>query len=258
MNIQINCIFNQIIYPNSTVDFSCFENGYMLLENIGSVEIITTNERVSLNNEIILVGNKFKLNNCSSKKSVEIRGITFSNLKRSIRNAPNIISIKDEYQVQLAKRTLNLPKGSQNLEQIYKDLGSLLSLNFSKCTQFLSTQFIDSRLIKINRYIRKYYWKPITLDFLAEMIGCTPVYLSNTYSKVFKVPPIRHLQMIRMKKAAMLLAETDLVIKEIAKNLGYISSSQFSVIFKRYYLYTPLEFRILNISKQKTIEEEKR
>jgi AraC-like DNA-binding protein len=254
MNIQIKCIFTQVIYPNSTVDFAYFENGYILLENKGPIEIITTNERVSLNNEIVLAGNNIKLNNCSSKKSVELKGITFSNLNRSIHSAPKITSIKDEYQVQLAKRTLHSPKGPQNIEQIYKDLSALLSLNFSKCTQFLSTHFIDSRLIKINRFIRKYYWKPITLDFLAEMIGCTPVYLSNTYSRVFKVPPIRHLQMIRMKKAAVLLAETDMVIKEIAKSLGYISSSQFSVIFKRYYLYTPLEFRILNISKQKTEE----
>lgn len=107
----------------------------------------------------------------------------------------------------------------------------------------LITKKIDSRLIMVNRYIRKYYSDPITLDKLADLIGCNPVYLSNTYSKVFKISPIKHLQVIRMKKACDLLTETNLVISEIASKLGYYSVSQFGVFFKRQFGHTPKEYR---------------
>jgi len=54
---------------------------------------------------------------------------------------------------------------------------------------------------------------------------------------------MKHLQVMRMKKASELLKETSISIKEIAVSLGYVSSSQFSLIFKRYFFCTPVEYR---------------
>lgn len=102
---------------------------------------------------------------------------------------------------------------------------------------------IDPRLIQLNRYIRKNYNTPISLLDLADYIGVHPTYLSNTYSKVFKISPILFLNQLRMKAAKELLVDHGLTIKEIAELVGYNSVSQFSLIFKRFHSKTPSQFR---------------
>ena len=103
---------------------------------------------------------------------------------------------------------------------------------------------LDNRLIKIHRYIRVNYDKPITLPELADLANCNPMYLSNTFSKVFGISPVRYLQNIRMNQAALLLKETSLTIKEVTNQVGYISNSQFTELFKRHYNMTPTDYRM--------------
>ncbi|MBO9610242.1 MAG: helix-turn-helix transcriptional regulator [Paenibacillaceae bacterium] len=102
---------------------------------------------------------------------------------------------------------------------------------------------VDSRLIRINRYIRANYEKPLSLTDLAGLIACNPVYLCNMYSKVFQISPMKHIQMLRMKKAAFLLTKSTLSVKDISSNLGYFSTSQFCSFFKQYYNQSPTEYR---------------
>lgn len=102
---------------------------------------------------------------------------------------------------------------------------------------------IDNRLIIIHRMIRSQYSEPLTLEDMAARISCNPVYLSNTYKKVFGCTPIKSLQKIRVQKGHELLKHTDLTINEITKSVGYISSSQFSGYYKKYYGCSPSEHR---------------
>ncbi|WP_165861400.1 helix-turn-helix transcriptional regulator [Paenibacillus paeoniae] len=102
---------------------------------------------------------------------------------------------------------------------------------------------IDPRLIQLNRYIRKNYNTPLSLQDLADYVGVHPTYLSNTYSKVFNTSPILFLNQLRMKAAKVLLANPEFTIKEIAELVGYNSVSQFSLLFKRFHSLTPSEFR---------------
>ncbi|SDT35519.1 AraC-type DNA-binding protein [Paenibacillaceae bacterium GAS479] len=106
-----------------------------------------------------------------------------------------------------------------------------------------SRDYIDPRLIQLNRYIRKNYNTPISLQELADYVGVHPTYLSNTYSKVFKISPILFLNQLRLRAAKELLIDHELTIKEIAELVGYNSVSQFSLIFKRFHSKTPSQFR---------------
>ncbi|WP_397386400.1 helix-turn-helix domain-containing protein [Paenibacillus sp. RRE4] len=107
---------------------------------------------------------------------------------------------------------------------------------------------IDCRLIKVNRYIRENYSQPLCLHTLSDIIQCHPTYLCNTYSKVFKISPMKYLQSIRMIKAAELLTQSNDSIGEIAKKLGYISNSQFTDLFKRWHGVPPMMYRSINSS----------
>jgi len=103
---------------------------------------------------------------------------------------------------------------------------------------------IDPRLIWIHRTIRMKYREPLTLEGLADSLQCNPVYLSNTYSKVFHCSPMKHLQRVRVDKARQLLADTDLSINDITLSVGYISRSQLAAYFKKHYGVTPSEYRM--------------
>jgi YesN/AraC family two-component response regulator len=102
---------------------------------------------------------------------------------------------------------------------------------------------MDSRLIRVNRFLRDNCDKSLSLQQLADMIQCNPVYLCNTYSKIFKISPMKKLQILKMQKAKMWLKDTDISVFEISHKLGYVSSSQFAELFKRYHGVSPIEFR---------------
>jgi AraC-like DNA-binding protein len=107
---------------------------------------------------------------------------------------------------------------------------------------------IDSRLIRLNRYIRKNYNSSLSLQDLADYVGVHPTYLSNTYSKVFKISPILFINQLRMEAAKELLVQHNLTIKHIAEIVGYNSTSQFSLIFKRFNSKTPSQYRVEALS----------
>ncbi|WP_367997060.1 helix-turn-helix domain-containing protein [Paenibacillus sp. MZ03-122A] len=48
---------------------------------------------------------------------------------------------------------------------------------------------------------------------------------------------------IRVQKGRELLEKSDLTNSEITRYVGYISSSQFSGYYKKYYGFSPSEFR---------------
>jgi YesN/AraC family two-component response regulator len=133
--------------------------------------------------------------------------------------------------------------------QVMKDLSHSFSELYESVIQIDRSRnnstrtMIDPRLIWIHRVIRNQYQEQLTLNILADKLQCNPVYLSNTYSKVFKFSPMKHLQAVRIKKAQQLLVETDLPISEITKSVGYISKSQFASYFKKHVGVTPSEYR---------------
>lgn len=102
---------------------------------------------------------------------------------------------------------------------------------------------IDPRLVEINNFIKKNYTKPLSLQDLADYVGLHPTYLCNSYSKVFKKSPIYFVNQLRLKKAIELIEQPELSITQIAKMVGYNNLSQFSSIFKRFYLKSPSMYR---------------
>jgi AraC-like DNA-binding protein len=70
-----------------------------------------------------------------------------------------------------------------------------------------------------------------------------PTTLKNLYKKVYGMPVAAHMKEHRMKKAAILLKETNDSIASIAGQVGYESQSKFSAAFKEYYNVTPNNYR---------------
>lgn len=195
----------------------------------------------------VVIGRKFSINN-DQKKILSIRGFVFN----------CIDSEKGRNQFNLYKDSLNFQEVSNIFNHV--TCPTKMSKQLSECIPSILEQItnntsnrggfsrqsgsMDKRLILINRYIRNNFQKPLTLQVLADLIECNPIYLSNTYSKTFRIPPMKFVQQLRMKKAKELLITEDLTVGEIANMLGYVSGSQFSELFKKYYHVTPSQFRV--------------
>lgn len=95
----------------------------------------------------------------------------------------------------------------------------------------------------VQSYIQEFYYKDISLEYLAKLVGLTPQYLCKTFKDHCHIGIIEYMSKIRLQEAKKLLIETDLPIKEIVSRVGYNDCSYFGKIFKRYEKMTPTEFR---------------
>jgi AraC-like DNA-binding protein len=98
-------------------------------------------------------------------------------------------------------------------------------------------------LTDIKCYLEEHYPLFITIKNLSHRAGVNSIKLQNGFKQLFERPVYSYLTDIRMRKAAELLSNTEMSIKEISAVTGYRSSSKFIPMFKKYYGLTPLEYR---------------
>lgn len=253
MYVSISCInTNNIIVPGNQFRTELKANHFAYYEIQNELELRRRNESLKLLKGSVVFGRQFKLLNRSTNFAC-IKGVIFK--CDWIPSSMDVFWLgAEQIETTLFRSKSNLFDNSYSIDiqygQLEQLLPSYLQELLNKTSQYGERRDqirgkIDTRLIRVNRYIRENYHRPITLQMLAELIHCNPIYLSNTYSKVFNISPLKYLQNIRMEKAQSLLVETGLSIKEIANHLGYISNSQFTDLFKRYFNYTPSEYRIM-------------
>jgi len=73
--------------------------------------------------------------------------------------------------------------------------------------------------------------EPPTLEALGKQVGCSPFYLSRIFSQQMGQTISQFLRQLRMEKAAELLRQGRLNVTQVAMEVGYSSSSHFSVAF---------------------------
>jgi len=81
-----------------------------------------------------------------------------------------------------------------------------------------------------------------TLAEIADEVGVSPVYLTQSFRQVEGVPLYRYHVRLRLARALDLLAEYD-DLSALAQDLGFSSHSHFAATFQQAYKRTPSEFR---------------
>lgn len=102
----------------------------------------------------------------------------------------------------------------------------------------------DSRRVqKVQEYINEHYKEEVRLNFLADMVGMTPV----SFSRFFKLRTGKSLSDyiidIRLGFAARLLVDSTMSIAEICYECGFNNLSNFNRIFRKKKECSPKEFR---------------
>lgn len=103
----------------------------------------------------------------------------------------------------------------------------------------------EERIVEIISFVQKHY-VDVTLDMLVEDFHLSKPYLSKYIKEKAGVTFQELVREERMKKARMLLKETNQTVETIAANVGYENVEHFNRLFKKAYQMTPVQYRKQN------------
>lgn len=102
----------------------------------------------------------------------------------------------------------------------------------------------EGRLIKtVKAFVEENYFKPIGLNETAEVVSLNPIYFSALFREQTGEKFTTYLQNVRIGKAKHLLKTTNLSIKKVAEQVGYIDEKYFSRLFLKATGVKPVEYR---------------
>ena len=82
----------------------------------------------------------------------------------------------------------------------------------------------------------------LSVEELGEQMGMSRVQLYRKIKSLTNYTPVEFVRITRLKKAASLLASTDMSVSEITYEVGFTSSSYFAKCYKEYYGESPTDF----------------
>lgn len=89
----------------------------------------------------------------------------------------------------------------------------------------------QDRVERVIAILKSNLVEPPALEALGKQVGCSSFYLSRTFSQQMGKTISQFIRQLRMEKAAELLRAGKLNVTQVAMEVGYASSSHFSVAF---------------------------
>jgi AraC-like DNA-binding protein len=98
-------------------------------------------------------------------------------------------------------------------------------------------------VMRLRKILESDLAQPVELDKLAAEFKCRPETLIRKFSASFGVTPVKFRTKVRLRYACRLLAESNLSIKEIARECGFDSQEYFARQFRKYIKTAPGAYR---------------
>ncbi|MDQ0058587.1 response regulator [Paenibacillus harenae] len=156
---------------------------------------------------------------------------------------------------EMTKSGVQLPGGAIDMHELQSRLGSCETFKLMQeemvraIEQIYSMVDVDSGnkdkilLSKIKQYIEEKYAEEITLESVAGIAFMNPYYFSSFFKKHTKQNFKQYVTEVRMKQAVRLLLHTDMMVYEIADQVGYNNARHFSDMFKKQFGRLPNDYR---------------
>ena len=87
------------------------------------------------------------------------------------------------------------------------------------------------------------YATELSLDDIARRVASSRRQLQRAYAEIGDTTFREHLTGVRMRRAAELLAQRGLTVREVAFRVGYRQPAQFAKAFRRHHGASPSDFR---------------
>lgn len=102
---------------------------------------------------------------------------------------------------------------------------------------------ISLSIPKVQAFMQGHLNKPLTLEHLAKLCGCSKFHFSRQYHEITGKSPLKHFNEMKMEHACFLLEQTTFRVSEIADQLGYDDALYFSRVFRKVYGQAPSMYR---------------
>ena len=96
---------------------------------------------------------------------------------------------------------------------------------------------------KVHDYLLEHLSERVTIEELSRMFHINATTLKDAFKTEYGTSLAAHIKEHRMEKAATLLCESGMSVAEIAKIVGFESTSRFATAFKEAYGVLPSEYR---------------
>lgn len=151
-----------------------------------------------------------------------------------------ILGIKDNFNSQTAEGDMLVKSYNYrlfaHLIKNYRDESSDNTKNFLKSGKL-------ENLDKVLSYIDSHYNEKITTSDLADMCYLSEGYFCRFFKKITGRTASDYIAELRVKKASIMLKNTDSSISEIASQTGFDDANYFARVFKKVNGITPSEYR---------------
>lgn len=102
------------------------------------------------------------------------------------------------------------------------------------------------KIMPVLQYVTDNYNENISIEELSELLHFSRHYFCRLFKKATNTTFVEYRNFVRICKAENMLRNTDKSISDIACDLGFASLSYFVRTFKKYKLYSPLEYKKLS------------
>ncbi|MCR8843237.1 response regulator [Paenibacillus sp. SC116] len=130
-----------------------------------------------------------------------------------------------------------------NREQWERELYTTLQHVMQRYIHLVSSTS-QSVILKAKQYIREHADGTLTLKRVADFVHVHPHHLSERFKAETGMNYIEFVTMVRIERACELLQNTELMVSEIARIVGYEDVKYFAQLFKRYMKCTPSDYRV--------------
>jgi AraC-like DNA-binding protein len=175
-----------------------------------------------------------QLADCEGDLDSELRAAIFPEKERSIVSSARPMT-PDQQQVVTSLLHPPVAKAAQSLWYQSKALELMAHFLFTpKDPEFFcmrQKRVARDRVERTKELLARNLANPPTLEMLGREVGCSPFYLSRSFSRVVGLTIPQYLRKLRMERAAELLRSGRYNVTETATEVGYASLSHFSKAF---------------------------
>ena len=98
-------------------------------------------------------------------------------------------------------------------------------------------------LMLVKSYIDRHYAENLNLDLLTQISYMQKSHFLHSFKRQFQISPMKYLNLIRIENAKRMLLTSEKNISEIAREVGYNTSSYFSEMFLKEAGESPTAYR---------------
>ncbi|HYJ06388.1 MAG TPA: AraC family transcriptional regulator [Chthoniobacterales bacterium] len=175
-----------------------------------------------------------QLADCENDLEPQLRAAVFPQKERPIVSAARPMS-SDQHQVVASLLRPPVSKAAQSLWYQSKALELMSHFLFTPKDPELfcmrQKRVARDRVERTKGLLARDLAQPPTLEMLGREVGCSPFYLSRSFSREVGLTIPQYLRKLRMERAAELLRSGRYNVTEAATEVGYASLSHFSKAF---------------------------